>query len=127
MVSQIHDLITLDTMPDEAAVVHGRFEARLAPLPRAEVGQMIGLLEALGDHHGRMDVFDFVAETGKEYSSMLMVVNAAEMLELVRTPKDKVELTQLGREFLLSDVNGRKIIINLQLQKLRLITHVVDM
>jgi NitT/TauT family transport system ATP-binding protein len=127
MVSQIHDLITRDTMPDETAVVHSRFEARLAPLPRAEIGQMIGLLEALGDHSGRMDIFDFVAEKRQEYSSVLMVVNAAEMLELVRTPKDQVELTLLGREFLLSDVNGRKILINLQLQKLRLITHVIDM
>ena len=126
-VSQIHDLITHDTMPDEGAGAQGRFESRLAPLPRAEVGQIIGLLEALGDQQGRFDVFDFVAETRKEYSSVLMVVNAAEMLELVRTPKDQVELTLLGREFLLSDINGRKILVNLQLQKLRLINHVIEM
>jgi hypothetical protein len=56
-----------------------------------------------------------------------MVVNAAEMLELVRTPKEQVELTVQGREFILSDVNGRKMLLNLQLQKLRIITHVMEM
>jgi NitT/TauT family transport system ATP-binding protein len=129
-VSHVHDMITLDVMPDEAAgggSAPSRFETRLAPLPRSEAGQIIGLLEALGDHHGKFDVFDFVAETRKEYSSVLMVVNAAEMLEFVRTPKDQVELTTLGREFLLSDVNGRKMLLNLQLQKLKLVKHLIEM
>jgi NitT/TauT family transport system ATP-binding protein len=126
-VAQIHDLITHDTLPDEGGSAPSRFETRLAPLPRAEIGEIIGLLEALGDHMGKFDVFDFVAEMRKEYSSVLMVVNAAEMLELVRTPKDQVELTMLGREFLLSDINGRKMLLNLQLQKLRLIKHLVEM
>ncbi|MES2201258.1 MAG: nitrate/sulfonate/bicarbonate ABC transporter ATP-binding protein [candidate division FCPU426 bacterium] len=127
MVSQIHTLITRDTMPDEGISVPGRFQQRLAPLPRAEFGQIIGLLEALDDSKGHFDVFDFVAETRKEYSSVLMVVNAAEMIEFVRTPKDHVEITELGRQFLRSDVNGRKILLNLQLQKLKLVNLVVEM
>ena len=49
-VAQIHDLITHDTMPDEAGNAPSRFENRLAPLPRAEIGQIIGMLEALGRH-----------------------------------------------------------------------------
>lgn len=128
-VSLVHDMITRDVMPDDAAGANtpSRFETRLAPLPRADMGQIMGLLEALGDQKGKFDVFDFVAETRKEYSSVLMVVNAAEMLELVRTPKDQVEITLLGREFLLSDVNGRKMLLNLQLQKLRLIRHLIEM
>ncbi len=127
-VSQVHDMITRDVMPDDAATgAPSRFATRLAPLPRAEVGQIIGLLEALGDQGGRFDVFDFVAETRKEYSSVLMVVNAAEMLEFVRTPKDQVEITLLGREFLLSDVSGRKMLLNLQLQKLKLVRQVMEM
>jgi NitT/TauT family transport system ATP-binding protein len=125
-VSQIHDLITRDVMPDEGQTP-GRFETRLAPLPRAEAGQIIGLLESLADHGGSFDVFDFVADTRKEYSSVLMVVNAAEMLEMVATPKDQVEITALGRQFLQSDVNGRKIMLNLQLQKMKLVRHVIEM
>jgi NitT/TauT family transport system ATP-binding protein len=126
-VSQIHDLITRDVMPDEVAASQGRFQERLAPLPRAEMGEITGLLEALADHKGRFDVFDFVADTRKEYSSVLMIVNAAEILELVRTPKDQVEITELGRQFLHSDVNHRKMLLNLQLQKLKLVKHLIDM
>lgn len=127
-VSQIHDLITRDVMPDEySSVTQGRFEQRLAPLPRAEMVEIAGLLEALDDQQGHFDVFDFVADTRKEYSSVLMIVNAAEMLELVRTPKDQVEITELGRQFLRSDVNDRKILLNLQLQKLKLVKHLIEM
>ncbi len=126
-VAQIHDIITKDILPDDAAASPGRFAQRLAPLPRADMGQVFGLLEALDDHQGRMDVFDFVSETRKEYSSVLMVVNAAEMLGLVRTPKDQVELTELGRAFLRGDVNRRKILLNQQLQGLRIYATVIEM
>jgi NitT/TauT family transport system ATP-binding protein len=127
MVAQIHDLITRDVMPDDTAATQAASHVKLLPLPRAEIGQMIGLLEALADQGGGFDVFDFVAEARREYSSVLMVVNATEMLGLVRTPKDRVELTQLGRQFLLSDVNGRKMLVNLELQKLKLFRHVMEM
>ncbi len=125
-VEQVHEIITRDVIPDESPSA-GRFAQKMAPLPRAEVGQIIGLLEALDDHGGRLDIFDFVAETRKEYSAMLMVVNAAEMLGFVRTPKDYAELTELGRQMTRSDVNTRKMLFNLQLQSLRLITHLMEM
>lgn len=128
-VAQIHDIIAKDVMPDELVVegFSGRFAQRLAPLPRADVGQIIGLLESLDDHGGRLDVFDFISETHREYSQVLMVVNAAEMLGFVRTPKDQVEITALGRQLLKSDVNKRKILFNLQLQAMKVYTMTMDM
>ncbi len=55
------------------------------------------------------------------------MVNAAEVLGLVRTPKDQVELTDLGRQALAADVNARKALLNLQLQSFKLVAQVIEM
>lgn len=124
-VSRLHDYLTKQILPDEA--VTGRAPGRLLPLPKADLGQMQGLLEALDDRGGRLDVFDFAAETRREYAAMVVVVNAAELLGLVTTPKDKVELTDKGRELLKADVNGRKAHLNLEFQRVPLFAHFVGL
>jgi NitT/TauT family transport system ATP-binding protein len=128
LAQRVHDLLTHQALPDDAhGQPAGRFSQRLAPLPRAEMVQVMGLLEALEKQGGRFDVFDFVAETRNNYGQILMVVNAAEMLGLVATPKDNVELTELGRQVLAADINGKKALVNLQLQGLKLVNDVVDL
>jgi NitT/TauT family transport system ATP-binding protein len=128
LVQKVHDLLTHHRLSDDpGAVQGGRFANRVTPLPKAEPGQVFGLLEALKDAGGRMDIFDFVSDTRQNYGHVIMVVNAAEVLGLVRTPKDQVELTDMGRQALTADVNGRKALLNLQLQSLRLVATVVDM
>ncbi len=126
-VNLIHDVLTKNILPDEGGKSAGRFERRLAPLPKAEIGQVMGLIEALDDAKGKLDIFDFVEETRKEYHSVLMVVNAAEMLDLVRTPGDQVELSELGRQVVAADVNTRKALLNIQLQRLRFFSQFIEM
>jgi NitT/TauT family transport system ATP-binding protein len=126
-VNGIHDFLTKQILPDDAAHPSNRFAQRLAPLPRADIGQVLGLLEALDDRGGRLDIFDFAAEAHREYSGVVLVVNAAEMLGLVATPKDQAEITDLGRQLLKADVNGRKALLNLQLQKTRLFGYFIEM
>ena len=125
-VSRLHDYLTKQILPDDQPSV-GRAPSRLLPLPKADLGQMQGLLEALDDRGGRLDVFDFAAETRREYAGMVVVVNAAELLGLVATPKDQVELTDKGRELLKADVNGRKALMNLEFQRIPLFAHFVDL
>lgn len=126
-VSRIHDFLTKSILPDDALNAPGRFANRLAPLPKADLGQILGLLEALDDRGGRLDIFDFAAETRREYLSLVLVVNAAEMLGLVHTPKDQAEISDLGRQVLRADVNGRKALLNLQFQKIKLFAHFIEM
>lgn len=128
LAQRVHDLLTERVLPDDpTAPLEGRFSRRLVPLPKAEMVQIMGLLEALDNLGGRFDIFDFVADTRQNYGQMLMVVNAAEMLGLVRTPKDHVELTALGRTVLEADINRRKALLNLQLQGLKLIAEVMEL
>lgn len=127
LVQKVHDLLTHHRLSDEPGQVSGRFANRVAPLPKAEPAQVFGLLEAMDAVGGVLDIFDFVADTRQNYGHVIMVVNAAEILGLVRTPKDKVELTDLGRQALSADVNARKALINLQLQSFRLVAQVVEM
>ena len=127
LVQKVHDLLTHHRLSDEPGQAGGRFGTRVTPLPKAEPAQVFGLLEALDAGGGKLDIFDFIAETRQNYGHVIMVVNAAEVLGLVRTPKDQVELTDLGRQAFAADVNGRKALINLQLQGFLLVSQVVDM
>jgi NitT/TauT family transport system ATP-binding protein len=128
-VSRIHEFLTKQILPDEAPVAGpgGRFANKLAPLPKADLAQVLGLLEALDDRSGKLDIFDYAAETRREYQAVVLVVNAAEMLGLVATPKDQAEITELGSRVLKADVNGRKILLNMQFQKIKLFTDFVAM
>jgi NitT/TauT family transport system ATP-binding protein len=136
-VSRIHEYLTKQILPDEApaavaqpqaapaALPGDRFAKRLAPLPKADLAQVLGLLEALDVREGCIDIFEFAAEARREYQSVVLVVNAAEMLGLVSTPQDRAEISELGRRMLNSDVNGRKILLNMQLQKIKLFSDFV--
>jgi len=126
-VNRIHEFLTKQILPDDATASGGRFAHRLAPLPKADLAQVLGLLEALDDRGGRLDIFDFAAQTRREYQSVVLVVNAAEMLGLVATPLDQAEITELGRALLKADVNARKILLNMQFQKIKLFTDFVAM
>ncbi len=131
MVAQIHDLITEALMPDApqtpaegqstlAAMMPVR-EAPIETLPNIQIGQMIGLLEEIGDHGGVDDIFDLAHRTGKDFGSTLYLVKAAELLDLVETPKQKVRLTDLGKHFVQGDINVRKRMLNELFGALRIV------
>jgi NitT/TauT family transport system ATP-binding protein len=84
------------------------------------VGRMSGLLEILEDSTETVDLFELSLRIGKEFSDTISIVKAAEMLDLVDTPKQDVFLTPLGREFLAGDQAQRKAIFARQILKLRL-------
>ena len=121
MVSQIHTLITEALMPDTPATAPlssasgGPSFARTVPreppietLPNVQIGEMIGLIEAIADQGGTEDIFELAHKTGKDFGRTLYLAKAAELLELVDTPKQNVMLTDLGRHFVEGDINVRK-------------------
>jgi len=120
-VDEIHALITKLHLPDEpepAAAAAGAPAASDAPGPLPPVGmtQVSGLLEILADHGGDMDVFALDALTDYEFGQTIAVVKAAEMLDLVDTPKNRVVLSELGRRYVAGDANARKALLNARLR-----------
>jgi NitT/TauT family transport system ATP-binding protein len=123
----IHETITLQALPDlppepppTAGRPISRARARMESIPTVGVSQILGLLSILHDQPDLNNVYDISDEIGKEFGETIAIVKAAEILEFVNTPKDRVEFTELGRRFFQSDRATRKQIFAEQVQKLRL-------
>jgi NitT/TauT family transport system ATP-binding protein len=133
MVQRLHDAITREHLP-EAPEVPAAAPAPGAlpipePLPSVQLSQIVGLMEIVRDKGGRMDVFTLDQMTDYDFGHTLAVVKAGEMLDLLDTPKNTVLLTDLGRQFLDADINGRKIVFARQLQTLgtfRFVRHLLE-
>ena len=129
LVDRIHEIITTIHLPDEAPQpppVPGR-PPRIAPLPAAHLGEVIGLLEIVHDHGDRIDLFDLANTLRLEFGRAIVVSKAAEMLALIDTPQQEVVLTGLGREFIRGDINTRKKIMHRQLCGLGLFAYLLHL
>jgi NitT/TauT family transport system ATP-binding protein len=62
-------------------------------------GQVISLVEITGSIGGKVDVPKLADELGADIAVLLPILDAAEMLGLVRTEKGDVVLTELGLKF----------------------------
>jgi len=144
MVDQVHSAITALVLPDEpaeqvaaraiGAVVDRTAEAlegapgqvatpasaRVEPIPHVPVETIVGLLEIIEDAQETINVFDLSARIGKEFGETIATVKAAEMLDLVDTPKDDVLMTQFGWYFLAAPGPARKTLFRQAIMKLRL-------
>ena len=131
LVSIIHESITTMTLPDlppEAPPTAGqpvsRARSRMESIPFVPVAQILGLLEILDGAPELKNIYEISDDIGKEFGETISIVKAAEILELVDTPKHDVELTELGRRFIASDRAGRRTIFAEQVFKLR-IFHII--
>jgi NitT/TauT family transport system ATP-binding protein len=132
-VSQIHDLITETLMPDiteNPQPVSTREEAGDSPIqviPNVPIYEMIGLVEAIASGGGAADIFRLSQSIGKDFGQTLYLVKAAELLDLVDTPKQQVVLTDRGRLFVAGDINVRKRMLHELLGKLHLVRLITDL
>jgi len=143
MVDQVHAAITALVLPDEpveagtpagspglepaigpsegapapAAASRG---TRVESLPNVPVETIVGLLEIIEDAEETINVFDLSARIGKEFGETIAIVKAAEMLDLVDTPKDDVLMTEFGWYFLAAPGPARKTLFRQAIMKLRL-------
>ncbi len=141
MVDQVHAAITALVLPDEPAEVAvsagvagadqtagapaqapgpAASGARVEPIPNVPVETIIGLLDIIEDAQETINVFDLSARIGKEFGETIAIVKAAEMLDLVDTPKDDVLMTQAGWYFLAAPPPARKTLFRQAILKLRL-------
>src|SRR5207247_10107293 len=112
MVSRVHALITETMIPDapksETVVRTDVKESALQVLPDVQISEVIGLLESIQHEGGMTDIFDLSQAIGKDFGQTLYLVKAAELLNLVDTPKQTVILTEFGKRFVEGDMNIRK-------------------
>jgi NitT/TauT family transport system ATP-binding protein len=140
MVDQVHAAITALVLPDEpveavsvpavgAATAAEAVErpaepvakpARVESIPNAPVETIVGLLEIIEDAQETINVFDLSARIGKEFGETIATVKAAEMLNLVDTPKDDVLMAEAGWYFLAASPPARKALFRQAIMKLRL-------
>ena len=133
-VDEIHAVITGLHLPDEPepvaearSVPAGPLSDQPAPLPPVGMSQVTGLLEILADHGGDMDVFALDALTDYDFGQTIAVVKAAEILDLLDTPKNRVVLTKTGRRYVAGDANARKALLNAQLRAIPTFRFVIGM
>jgi NitT/TauT family transport system ATP-binding protein len=129
LVQRLHDVIVSEHLPEapaEAVAAEAAGAPLIEPLPHVNLGEVFGLMEIVRDNGAQMDVFRLDALTEYDFGHTLSVVKVGEMLDFLDTPKNRVVLTPLGTKFLDADINGRKILLNQQLQTLGIFRFVVQ-
>lgn len=87
------------------------------PLPTALMmpgavrgGQVISLVEITGSIGGKVDASKLADELGADIAVLLPILDASEMLGLVRSEKGGVHLTELGHKFQKTSKNKLRIL-----------------
>ncbi len=75
------------------------------------ISKIMGLLKVLEEAGGGGDLYQLGLDLRLELGEELQLVRAAESLGFVQTPGGDITLTDLGREILKKDINGRKKLI----------------
>jgi NitT/TauT family transport system ATP-binding protein len=96
-------------------------------LPNVSVSEVIGLLETIHADGGTADIFKLGHQIEKDFGYTLFLVKAAEILELVDTPKQKVILTDLGRHLVEGDINVQKRMLHELYGELSLVNEVAQL
>ncbi|HEX9291148.1 MAG TPA: nitrate/sulfonate/bicarbonate ABC transporter ATP-binding protein [Anaeromyxobacteraceae bacterium] len=122
LVDRLHDLITGMEMPDVPAAAAPTFET----IPHARTSEIVGLLEYLDARQGREDVFRIASDTNREFGRLITVVNAAELLDFVETPKRTVVLSPDGVRFVRAGPADRKPLWRDKLLELQLFRQVKE-
>ena len=128
LVDQIHAVITETELPDLPPAPSPLVSKKPSwePLPDATMSEIIGLLEVLSRLGGQENVFDLVDDLSQDFGKIMAVVEAAELLELVDTPKQVVVLEDAGRKFLAESIPDRKQDIRARVSQLRIFREIVE-
>jgi hypothetical protein len=98
----------------------------IEPLPDVAAADVVTLLSFLSSRDGEAEVFEIASRTSREFSQVLAVVKAAEMLGVVETPGHMVTLTPRGRAFVAAAPEDRTTMWREQLLRLGLFREVYE-
>jgi cobalt-zinc-cadmium resistance protein CzcA len=113
-------------LPEERSAKTDFSSEFVEPLPYVSATDVIGLLEYLASHDGEVEVFRIADETNREFSRVISIVKAAEMLDFADTPGQIVRLTSRGRAFIGQSPADRQTTWRDQLLTLRLFREIFD-
>ncbi len=116
LVDYIYTVMTNPEMDVAAATPEaGEKELRFPPVPDARAGGISGLLELLIDQGGEEDLPVLAERLRLDVDHLLTIVDAAVLLEFATVDKGDVSVTEIGRQFALSDILRSKEIFRQQL------------
>jgi NitT/TauT family transport system ATP-binding protein len=121
MVQQLHDVIVFEHLPEQpaaAATTDAGGMPMPEPLPSVSPSEMAGLMQILKERGGTSDIFVLDQLTDYDFGHTLGVIKGGEMLHFLDTPRNRVILTMLGKQYLEQDINQRKIMFRQQIEKL---------
>ncbi len=131
LVAQIHAILTNSVLHDEASVTEPEIvapdtveEAAFAPLPNVTIGEVMGLVQMLGAEPE--SIFALTTRLKKEFTTLLSVIKAAELIDLVETPGQFVRLTKPGLALRQADTRERKRLMRGLLLDLKIFKHFDD-
>lgn len=125
---EIHAVITQAVMPDQAPAALAPYQTGPIPaLPPVSIGSVMGLLEIIESKGGRMDLFRLAQDIDRQFTDMLLVVKAAELIGWVETPGQLVQLTGEGRRFAAAAIHTRKELLHAKLRQVQLFGLVIRM
>jgi NitT/TauT family transport system ATP-binding protein len=126
LVDRLYDIITRHELPDLPVPAAVPGHPTVEPLPDADASEIVGLLEYLDARGGKEEVFRIASDTHREFGRVLNIVEAAELLDFVDTPKRMVVLDVAGKRFVKAMPEQQKAIWREQLLKLHLFREVYN-
>ena len=125
LVDRLHEIITGVELPDAPPATAAPVPV-IEALPRAVPTEIVGLLEYLDARGGKEDLFRIAHDTGRQFGEMIEIVEAAELLDFLDTPKRMVVLEPAGRRYLAAKPEDRPAVWREQLMHLRIFRDVAD-
>jgi NitT/TauT family transport system ATP-binding protein len=132
LVAQIHAILTNSVLHDEPSVAEPEIVTpdaaeemvAYAPLPNVNLGEVMGLVQMLRPEPE--SIFALATHLKKDFSTLLSVIKAAELIDLVETPGQTVRLTKAGVAFQKADPKQRKKMMHELLLELKIFQHLLD-
>jgi NitT/TauT family transport system ATP-binding protein len=131
LVGQIHAILTNSVLHDEPTVAEPELviastpeEEAYAPLPNVNLGEVMGLVQFLKPEPE--SIFALATHLKKDFGTLLSVIKAAELIDLVETPGQSVKLTKAGMTFQKADTQQRKRMMHDLLLDLKIFRHLND-
>lgn len=129
-VALIHESLTAVHLPDLPADHPKPLEIdlsrRVTPVPDIGLGTVMGMMEILHDHGDRMNFFALEDFSETEMGQTILAVKAGELLGLIATPGDMVEITDVGKQMIESNPTERMSILRERVMNLGLFRLIFD-
>jgi NitT/TauT family transport system ATP-binding protein len=135
LVDQVYKILTNPDLPDlstqtpttTTSTSEPKAQPKYQSLPHVRIGSVAGLLELLEGRQDK-DLYRIAQELLLEVDDILPIVDACKLMELVAITEGDIQLSEIGENFINSNIDERKAIIRELLQKnIRLVQQICQL